>query len=86
MEARNIAGGAADERQFYQYGRSQSLTKFDSPKIVLPVLSREQRYAFDESNTTITGGGNGPYYMIRAKENAPISTLYLLAVLNHSAL
>ena len=83
LEGRNIAGGAADERQFYQYGRSQSLTKFDSPKIILPVLSREPRYAYDESNTIITGGGNGPYYMIRAKDDAPISTLYLLAILNH---
>ncbi len=83
LEGRNVGGGAADERQFYQYGRSQSLTKFDSPKIILPVLSREPRYAYDESNTIITGGGNGPYYMIRAKDEAPISTLYLLAVLNH---
>ncbi|PJE26424.1 TaqI-like C-terminal specificity domain-containing protein [Pseudooceanicola antarcticus] len=83
LEVRNIVGGAADERQFYQYGRSQSLTKFDSPKIILPVLSREPRYAYDTTNTIITGGGNGPYYMIRAKDDAPISTLYLLAVLNH---
>lgn len=83
LEGRNIVGGAADERQFYQYGRSQSLTKFDSPKIILPVLSREPRYAYDETDTIITGGGNGPYYMIRAKDDAPISTLYLLAVLNH---
>ncbi|MBM9593938.1 Eco57I restriction-modification methylase domain-containing protein [Roseitranquillus sediminis] len=83
LEGRNVVGGAADERQFYQYGRSQSLTKFDSPKIILPVLSREPRYAYDETNTIITGGGNGPYYMIRAKDDAPVSTLYLLAVLNH---
>lgn len=83
LEGRNVVGGAADERQFYQYGRSQSLTKFDSPKIILPVLSREPRYAYDATNTIITGGGNGPYYMIRAKDNSPISTLYLLAVLNH---
>lgn len=83
LEERNIAGGAAAERQWYQYGRSQSLTKFDRPKIILPVLSREARYAYDETNTIITGGGNGPYYMIRAKDDAPVSTLYLLAVLNH---
>lgn len=83
LEGRNVVGGAADERQFYQYGRSQSLTKFDTPKIILPVLSREPRYAYDVFNTIITGGGNGPYYMIRAKDDAPISTLYLLAILNH---
>lgn len=75
LEGRNVVGGAADERQFYQYGRSQSLTKFDTPKIILPVLSREPRYAYDVFNMIITGGGNGPYYMIRAKDDAPISTL-----------
>jgi hypothetical protein len=80
---RNITGGAAAERQWYQYGRSQSLTKFDQPKIILPVLSKEARYSYDESNTIITGGGNGPYYMIRARDGAPVSTQFLLAVLNH---
>lgn len=80
---RNIVGGPAGERQWYQFGRSQSLTKFDRPKIVLPVLSLEPRYAYDEANAIFTGGGNGPYYMVRAREDADVSTLYLLAVLNH---
>lgn len=83
LEQRDISGGPAAERQWYQYGRSQSLTKFDRPKIILPVLSREPRYAYDEANTLFTGGGNGPYYMVRAREDADISTIYLLAVLNH---
>lgn len=83
LEKRNIVGGAAAERQWYQYGRSQSLTKFDRPKIILPVLSLEPRYAYDELNTLFTGGGNGPYYMVRAREDADVSTLYLLALLNH---
>lgn len=69
---------------FYQFGRSQSLTKFNSPKIVLPILSKEARYAYDEANITVTGGGNGPYYMIRAKPNVGnISTLFLLGMLHH---
>jgi len=59
LEQRNITGGAKAEHQWYQYGRSQSLIKFDRPKIILPVLSREARYAYDETNTIITGGGNG---------------------------
>lgn len=83
LEKRNIVGGAAAEKQWYQYGRSQSLTKFDTPKIILPVLSIEARYAYDEVNTMFTGGGNGPYYMVRAKDEADVSTLYLLAILNH---
>jgi len=83
LEKRNIVGGAAAERQFYQYGRSQSLTKFDSPKIILPILSLEARYAYDEDNIMMTGGGNGPYYMIRPCEGAPETNYFLLAVLHH---
>jgi type I restriction-modification system DNA methylase subunit len=83
LERRNIVGGAADEKQFYQFGRSQSLTKFDSPKIILPILSLEARYAYDESNVLMTGGGNGPYYMIRPRPGADTSNLYLLAILHH---
>lgn len=83
LSKRNVSGGPAHERQWYQYGRSQSLTKFHRPKIILPVLSREARYAYDESQTLFTGGGNGPYYMLRAKDASPVTTLYLLAVLNH---
>jgi hypothetical protein len=31
----------------------------------------------------VTGGGNGPYYMIRPRDNSPVSNFYLLAVLCH---
>ena len=82
LEARNITGGAAAERQWYQYGRSQSLTKFDTAKIILPVLSIEPRYSFEDRNIMFTGGGNGPYYMVRPRPNS-LSIQYLLAVLNH---
>jgi hypothetical protein len=83
LNRRNIVGGPAGERQFYQFGRSQSLTKFDSPKIILPILSIEARYAYDDDNIVVTGGGNGPYYMIRPRPGVAISNHYLLAVLNH---
>ena len=83
LERRNITGGANGTQQFYQFGRSQSLTKFDSPKIILPILSLEARYAYDEDNITVTGGGNGPYYMIRSRPGAAVSTAFLLAVLHH---
>lgn len=83
LEQRNIVGGPAAERQWYQYGRSQSLTEFEQPKIIFPVLSKEARYAYDEANSLFTGGGNGPYYMVRARDSEKISTLYLLAILNH---
>lgn len=80
---RNIDGGSPGQRQFYQFGRSQSLTKFDSPKIILPILSVEPRYAYDDANIVVTGGGNGPYYMIRPRPGVAISNHYLLAILNH---
>jgi hypothetical protein len=83
LENRGISGGAAAERQFYQFGRSQSLTKFNSPKIILPILSREARYAYDEDNIVMTGGGNGPYYLIRSREGVEETNRFLLAVLHH---
>jgi hypothetical protein len=83
LEGRNIVGGRAADRQWYQYGRSQSLTKLDDPKIILPVLSKEPRCAYDDLGTAFTGGGNGPYYMVRARPGQPVSNKYLLAILNH---
>lgn len=83
LERRSVTGGSERERQFYQFGRSQSLTKFDSPKIILPILSREARYAYDEANIVVTGGGNGPYYMVRPRPEARESNAFLLAVLHH---
>lgn len=83
LERRNIVGGTANEKQFYQFGRSQSLTKFDSPKIVLPILSLDARYAYDEANIFMTGGGNGPYYMVRPLPGVDETNHLLLAVLHH---
>lgn len=83
LKRRSVTGGLERERQFYQFGRSQSLTKFDSPKIILPILSREARYAYDEANIVVTGGGNGPYYMVRPRPEARESNFFLLAVLHH---
>ena len=83
LEQRKITGGRAGEQQWYQFGRSQSLNKFDGPKIILPVLSLEARYSFDDGNVIATGGGNGPYYMIRPRPESPVSNYYLLAVLHH---
>jgi methylase of polypeptide subunit release factors len=83
LEKRNIVGGSAADRQFYQFGRSQSLTKFNSPKIILPILSLEARYAYDEANIVMTGGGNGPYYLIRPRDGVEETNHFLLAILHH---
>ncbi|MBB93018.1 MAG: hypothetical protein CML68_00205, partial [Rhodobacteraceae bacterium] len=83
LEGRNIVGGVQAEKQFYQFGRSQGLTKFDSPKVIVRVMAREARYAYDEENYLTTAGGNGPYYNIRPQEGAPETNYFLLAVLHH---
>jgi hypothetical protein len=83
LERRNIIGGRAGNQQFYQFGRSQSLVKFNSPKIVLPALSTDARYAYDEADVVATGGGNGPYYMLRARPDSGVSDKFLMAVLHH---
>lgn len=83
LEERTVTGGRAVEQQFYQFGRSQSLIKFNSPKIILPALSLEPRYVYDDDNVVVTGGGNGPYYLLRQRDGAGVTDHYLLAVLNH---
>jgi len=83
LSERSILGGAKAERKWYQFGRAQSLDKFDSPKLIAQVLSLEPRYAYDPANIVVTGGGNGPYYLIRPRLESPYSIFYLLAVLSH---
>lgn len=83
LSRRNFAGGPDDEHEFYEFGRSQSLSKFNSPKIILPALSLEPRYAYDDTNVVVTGGGNGPYYLVRQRDGTSVTNHFLLAVLNH---
>jgi hypothetical protein len=69
---------------WYQYGRSQSLTKFDGrPKLIWPVLSLEPKYAYDDQDIMFTGGGNGPYYALSPKEGVIFSIFFLQAILSH---
>ncbi|GAB62731.1 MAG: endonuclease [Candidatus Jettenia sp.] len=82
LEERSING--TREIKWYQYGRSQSLTKFhNNPKIIWPVLSKQSSYAYDNANLQFTGGGNGPYYSLISNSN--YSIFYLLAILAHPA-
>jgi hypothetical protein len=72
------------EETWYRYGRSQSLVKFNGEdKLIWPILSLEPRYAFDDQDTVITGGGNGPYYALRTRQDSPLSINYLLAIVSH---
>lgn len=68
--------------KWYQFGRSQSLTKFhDTGKLIWPVLSTKASYIFDTDNIQFTGGGNGPYYSLIS--SMPYSPLYIIAILSH---
>jgi len=80
------------EDTWYRYGRSQSLTKFDgSPNLIWPVLTLRPCYSYDDQNTVFTGGGNGPYYALRPRNDGSSPTLegtqfslyYLMALLAH---
>lgn len=84
LEDRSIRGGAGSTT-WYQFGRSQSLTKFmGAEKLIWPVLSLGASYTLDVSNTLFTGGGNGPFYALKLKSHpANLSLYYIMAVLNN---
>lgn len=79
LEKRSIGG---KNPEWYQFGRSQSLTKFfETPKIIWHILSIKPTYAYDSQNVLFTGGGNGPYYsFIPIKEDL---LLYVLGIIAH---
>jgi methylase of polypeptide subunit release factors len=80
LSKRSING--SKQPKWYQYGRSQSLTKFhDTLKLIWPVLSTKASYIHDLDNLQFTGGGNGPYYSLIS--NSEYSPLYLLGILSH---
>lgn len=80
LSVRSINGGEASK--WYQFGRSQSLTRFhNAQKLIWPVLSTQPSYIFDSKNLQFTGGGNGPYYSLFTL--AGYSPLYILGLLMH---
>ena len=69
------------EERWYQFGRSQSLNKFNTQKLIIKNPALQACVTFDDQDIFFTGGGNGPYYGVRPKNNTEV--LYLLALLNH---
>lgn len=83
LKKRSIQGGKGSNG-WYRFGRSQSLAKFDGrEKLIVKVLSLEPCFTFDSRNLLFTGGGNGPYYGVSAKNEADISIHYLQGLLNN---
>ena len=80
LSKRSING--SKNPKWYQFGRSQSLTKFhNNRKLIWPVLSTKPSYIYDNNNIQFTGGGNGPYYSLIS--NSTYSPLFLLGILSH---
>jgi hypothetical protein len=82
LEARSIVG---KNPKWYQFGRSQGLTKFhDKDKLIWPVLSLTPNYGYDTKNIFFTGGGNGPYYSFLSGDH--YSIFYILGIISHPAI
>ncbi len=79
LEKRSINGNSP---KWYQFGRSQSLTRFhNAPKLIWPVLSTKPTYICDTNNLQFTGGGNGPYYALINQSD--YSLLYFMGIMAH---
>lgn len=72
------------DKNWYQFGRSQSLKRFnDKEHLVWAVLSKQGNYVYDNKNICFTGGGNGPFYGLEKKIDTTESIFYIQALLNH---
>ncbi|QII02060.1 N-6 DNA methylase [Rhodococcoides fascians A21d2] len=71
-------------KSYWAFGRSQSLTQMDDPKLIVRVLSLAPRYAVDREGLVVPGGGDGgPYYCLRPRPQCPYSISVIQAILSH---
>ncbi len=84
---RDREGGKWNHAQWYAFGRSQNLTQMSNSKLIIQVISKTGKYAYDQDGIYFTGGGNGPYYGVRwFDKNNPHSLHYLQALLSSKLL
>lgn len=84
LQRRSVTPDQGDA--FWAYGRSQSLTKLDEPKLIVRVLSLAPQYMLDTEGLVTPGGGDGgPYYLVRPDDPCPYSINVLQAILSHPA-
>lgn len=84
MNDRNVSPDPGEA--FWAYGRSQSLTKLDEPKLIVRTLSLTPQYMVDNAGLVVPGGGDGgPYYLLRPEHACPYSINVLQAILSHPA-
>src|SRR5258708_35983239 len=58
---RERESGKIDNDQWYGSIYRNNLTLFETPKLIVQVISLRGRYAYDEDDIYFTIGGNGPY-------------------------
>ena len=82
LERRNIQPLTNLSEEWHKYGRSQSVSNFESgERIIWSVLSLKSNFVYSKDPIFFTGGGNGPYYGFKMKDN-DYSILYIQAILN----
>lgn len=77
LEKRDLANNSI----WYEFGRSQSLNKFKSSKLIIKNPALSACAVYDDNNILFTGGGNGPYYGIRPLNDFSIYALQ--GIMNH---
>lgn len=78
---RDVPG--ATEDTWYQYGRTQALSSFTQPKLIVGILSKEPMYVYDDRNMLIASGGTAGYCAITTNDNSPYDILYIQAWLSN---
>lgn len=81
LSSRNISPDRGEA--FYAYGRSQNIARMDDPKIIVRTLSLIPQYVWDPDGRIVSGGGNGPYTVVRALDASDVSNWVLIALLSH---
>jgi hypothetical protein len=83
---RSRESGRADTDQWYGFIYRKNLTLFESPKLVVQVISLSGKYAYEDKGIYFTGGGNGPYYGVRWSESSYRHSIHYLQGLLNSKL
>ncbi|HEM2542253.1 TPA: Eco57I restriction-modification methylase domain-containing protein [Streptococcus suis] len=83
LKNRSISPLGKIEEEWYRYGRSQSINKFEvGEQLIWSVLSLQTNFVYTETPIPFTGGGNGPYYGLKLKNDSMYSLFYIQAILN----
>lgn len=83
LDERSMQPSARPE-DWHAFGRSQSLRRLTGETwVVWNILARSAHYGLDPECSLVSGGGSGPYYLLRPKNDGPLSMQALLAILHH---